>query len=172
MHLSHQQRKGMEFVVEPSYEVDEQTKKKLYLALVLMMILLVGLYGTEQYVALQRNDSTYEPSHDIVIWAETENYTYEIKIMFYSSEQDALIERNRLTETSVTIRPDIPKRIESVLYALPTTYNVLWIQIGFGHELAEDEWQWVYKFDILRLGVEYSVIIEGHEFTMLVTPAQ
>ena len=172
MYLSHQQKQNSNLVIEPPYDVDERTKNRLYLALILIMIFISGVYGIEQYVELPQNDSTYEPSHDIIIWAKPENYTYEVEIMFYGSKQDTITEHNRLAGTSVTVRPDMPERIESALYALPYTQSVFWIRIGFGYEVAEDEWQWVYTSDILRLGVELCVHIEGHEFVILVTPVQ
>ena len=172
MYLNHQHRKITELVIESSYEVDERTKNKLYLALVLMMILVFGLYGIERYVDLPQNEPTHEPSHDIIIWAIPENYTYEVEIFIYGNQQDAINGKNRLAGTSITVRPDMSGRIESALYSLPYTYNLLWLRIGFGYELAEDDWQWVYTFDILRLGVELYTHIEGHDFTILVTPSQ
>lgn len=172
MYLSHQQRKSTELVIEPPYDVDYQTKNKLYLALILMMIILFGIYSIEQYIASSQFDPIYEPSHNIILWTKSENYTYLVDIAFYGSKQDEIVEQNRLAQASISVRPDMSERIDSVLYALPYTQSVFWIRVGFGYEVAEDEWQWEYTSDILKLGVELCVHIEGHEFVILVTPVQ
>ena len=172
MYLSHQQRESKGLVINSSHEVDLRTKKKLYSVLVFMMILLSGVYGIEQYIESHQVASTYEPSHDIILWTKPENYTYEVEIAFYGNGQDAISEQNRVAHTSITVRPDMSETIKSALYTLPYTQSIYWIRVGFGYELAEDEWEWAYTSGILKLGVELRVNLEGHEVTMLVTPAQ
>ena len=64
----------------------------------------------------------------------------EVEFFIYGNQQDAINGKNRLAGTSITVRPDMSGRIESALYSLPYTYNLLWLGIGFGYELAEDDW--------------------------------
>lgn len=172
MRLSHHQREGAGLVIRPSYEVDEQTEKRLRRALVFMIVLLLVVYGIEQYDWSRQIDTTYEPSHDIILWTESENYTYEVEVSFYTNGQDAMYERNRVTQTSVTVRSDMPEMVESVVYNLPYTQDVFWVRVGFGKMLAEDEWEWVYRTGTLRLGVKLVVNLEGHEFAVLVRAAE
>ncbi len=154
---------------EPSYAVDWRVENKVYLALILMVILISAIYGTERYAELHANDRYYEHTHDMTVWAIPENYIYVVEIEFCSSREDAYAGQNVLMGTGVTVRPDMPEKIEQALYGLPVTYSGFWVRVGFGYELAENEWQWTYDYGSLQLGVETSFYLEGRVFTILVT---
>lgn len=170
--LSHHHRASGNLVDEPPYDVSERTKNRLYLALGFMILLIYVMYIVVFPIVSSPSSDYWEPTHDIILWAEPANYTFHVELEFYGSQQDAIDEYNKLGEASPMVRPDMSNMTESCIYNLPLTPNLFWVRVGYAPQLNHDLGEWTYSLHVLRIGELLRVHLEGHDFTILVTRAQ
>ena len=170
--LNHHRRDSGNLVDEPPYDVSERTKSKLYLALGFMILLIYILYAIVRPLGLPPSYDDLEPTHDLTLWAEPENYTYHVRIEFYGSQQDAIADHNRLAAASPMVRPDMSNMTESCIYYLPRTPNLFWVRVGCSSEVEVEIGEWTYALCVLRIGEPLRLQLEGHDLTILVTRAQ
>ncbi|MFX1416026.1 MAG: hypothetical protein ACFFC0_04390 [Promethearchaeota archaeon] len=110
-----------------------------------------------------------EPTHNKTLWVQPENYTYYLDIEFYSSQEDAWASQNRYVGSTSAIRPFSEEKRESVLYGIPKTIDSLWLRIACFEE-GENEDLAEFIVLMLTVGTPLYFRIEGHDFTLLITP--
>ena len=137
----------------------------------LILIVVATLTGITISANLGRRpiDIFDEPTHDETLWVQPENYTYYLEIEFYSSQDDAWASQNRYVGSTSAIRPFSEEKRESVLYGIPKTIDSLWLRIAYFEE-GENEDLAEFIVLMLTVGTSLHFRIEGHDFTLLVTP--
>ncbi|MGD9395216.1 MAG: hypothetical protein PVJ05_02190 [Candidatus Thorarchaeota archaeon] len=157
---------------EPSYYVPERTKNKLYLALVFMILFVYVIHIVVTPLGQPPHFDHYEePTHNITIWTEPMNCTFHMRFEFYSSPQDAISENNRLSGSAPMFGPNTTTG-EYVVYRLPQTIDLFWVQVGYAAQTNEDLKEWTYGLYVLKIGEQLRIHLGGHDFTILVTRAQ
>jgi len=109
------------------------------------------------------------PTHNETLWVQPENYTYYLEVGFYSTQEDAWASQNAYVRHTSVIRQSSDEKRESVLYGIPRTIDSLWLRIAYFEE-GENEDLAEFIVLMLTMGTPLHFRIEGHDFTLLITP--